>query len=98
MPRLTLNLPPTNRRFTKAPNLLFDRLLPTLKDTELRLLLVLIRETSGWNREGRTVNLSSQTLKLRTGRESEAIAKALSALVARGLLHRKSERVCRKAK
>ncbi len=69
------------------PNPVLDRLLPELKDTELRVLLVLIRQTFGWNRPYRPVILSYRTLKARTGRESEAIAKAIRSLRARGLIH-----------
>lgn len=69
------------------PNLVLDTLLPELKDTELRVLLVLIRQTLGWNRPTRPVILSYRTLKARTGRESEAIAKAIRSLRTRGLIH-----------
>lgn len=58
-----------------------------LKDTELRVLLVLLRQTVGWNRDGRTVVISYKTLKRVTGRESQAIAAAIRSLAARGLIH-----------
>lgn len=87
MPRITLNLPDLPSHWTRTPNLLVDRLLPELKDTELRVLLVLLRQTVGWNRAGRPVMVSYRTLIARTGRQSEAIAKALAALAARRLIH-----------
>lgn len=90
MPRLKLNLPGPAVPWTKTPNSVFDRLVPTLKDTELRVLLVLVRQTHGWKREGKSVVLSYRTLKARTGRQSEAISKALASLALRGLIHRAS--------
>ena len=35
-----------------VPNARFDSVLPTLKNTELRFLLVVLRQTAGW-RDGR---------------------------------------------
>lgn len=70
-----------------VPNPVLDALLPDLKDTELRVLLVLVRQTFGWNRPHRPVVLSYRALKERTGRESEAIARAIGSLRARGLIH-----------
>jgi len=69
------------------PNYLVDRLLPGLKDTELRVLLVLIRQTTGWNREGQAVILSYRVLMSRTGRKSEAVSKALQGLAVKRLIH-----------
>lgn len=61
--------------------------MPTLRDTELRVLMVLQRETAGWNREGRAVRLTYRTLCARTGRGSEAVASALASLEEKGLIH-----------
>lgn len=86
MPGLKLLvIPPTP--WTKLPNVILDRHMPELRDTELRVLLVLLRQTTGRGRDGRTVSLSYRTLMRRTGRQSEAIAKALRSLRAKGLIH-----------
>lgn len=61
-----------------------DDLLPGLKDTELRLLLVVLRQTL--LRGKRYDWLASRQLKERTGRASEAVSAAIDALVSRGLL------------
>lgn len=98
MPRLKLNLSPTLRRWTKTPNMLVDHLLPTLKDTELRIILVLLRETSGWNREGRPVILSYRALERKTGRHTEAISRAIERLAKLGLIHKWGPGSYRKAK
>lgn len=83
---MKLKLPGPNVPWTKAPNVLLDILLPSLRDTELRVLLILLRQTVGWNREGRPVILSYKTLMKRTGRHSEAIANALTSLSTKGLI------------
>lgn len=61
--------------------------MPTLGDTELRILLLLVRQTAGWNRTGQALTLTYRTLAARTGRRSEAIAKALASLESKRLIH-----------
>ncbi|MCC7434212.1 MAG: hypothetical protein IT363_05970 [Methanoregulaceae archaeon] len=81
--------------WTKTPNIVIDKLMPTLRDTEFRVLVILIRSTMGWNRSGAVV-LSYRTLKQRTGRSSEAIANALRRLEAQGVIHILDSRHARK--
>jgi hypothetical protein len=74
---------------TPFPNALLDRVMPTLKDTEFRLLCVIVRATLGWRdpRTGqrkRVAWLSHSQLKVRTGRSSEAVSHAVDVLVTRG--------------
>ncbi len=85
MPRLRTTVFKAHLAWTRIPNFVLDRLLPSLRDTELRILLVLLRQTVGWNRPDATVVLSYRRLKAATGRESEAISKALASLAAKGL-------------
>lgn len=73
--------------WTRTPNIIIDRLMPKLRDTEFRLLIILIRSTVGWNRGGSPVKLSYRMLEQRTGRSSEAISKALYQLHKLGLIH-----------
>lgn len=87
MPRMRLTLPGNGTPWTKVPNALTDRLMPTLRDTELRVLLTLIRSTTGFNRDGMPVPLTYRRLMLLTGRRGEAVGKALEALSERGLIH-----------
>jgi len=68
MPVLKANLPKPSSRWTKVPNHLLDQLMPNLKDTELRVLLILIRQTSGWQKEGKATLLTYRTLTRRSGR------------------------------
>lgn len=92
MPRIRATLPGTGVPWTKVPNSLLDRLMPTLKDTELRVILTLIRSTSGWNREGRAVPLTYRALEARTGRHSEAVGRAIASLREKGLVHTSGNR------
>ncbi|MBS1703672.1 MAG: replication protein [Armatimonadetes bacterium] len=90
MPRIKLTLPIPKSNWTKIPNYLVDSLLPKLKDTELRILLVILRYTVGFNKPGKSVQLSYRMLQMKTGRGSAAISDALKALTARGLIHSES--------
>src|SRR5947209_3702898 len=76
------------------PNRLFDEVLPTLTDTQLRVLLVVLRQTLGW-REGSETGgwrykqrdwISHMQLMKKTGRGSEALSEAVGSLVAAGLI------------
>jgi hypothetical protein len=69
-----------------VPVLLIDDLFPRLKDTELRVLLVLMRQLHVMGRERETTWLTHREMCRRTGRASEAVSGAISALVERGLL------------
>ena len=76
--------------FVPLPCAVIDEVMPTLKDTELRVLLVVIRQTWGWRgTDGKPKErdwLSHRQLKERTGRASEAVSASIDALVRRGLL------------
>jgi len=75
---------------TPFPNVLLDEVMPTLKDTQWRVLCVVVRQTLGWSaghgRRRARCWLSQSELKRRTGRQSEAVSKAIEYLVRRGLL------------
>ncbi len=73
--------------WTKTPNIIIDKLMPMLRDTEMRVLLILLRSTVGWNRADHPVMLSYSMLMQRSGRSSEAISNALKALEDHGLIH-----------
>ena len=87
---------PPRTHVTPFPNVLLDTVMPLLKDTEWRILCVIVRPTLGWlvetgddrNGRGRKARdwLTHSQLKQRTGRNSEAVSKAVDSLVRRGLL------------
>lgn len=77
--------------FVSIPHQVFDQVLPTLKDTELRVLLIVLRQTLGWHGNGPNGSkaadwLSHSQLRERTGRASEAVSSAVDVLVRRGLI------------
>jgi len=75
--------------FVPFPSVLMDEWLPRLKDTEWRLLCVVVRQTLGWKsgkgRKRRDWMSQSQLMK-RTGRYSAALSCALDTLVREELL------------
>jgi len=87
---------PPRTHVTPFPNVLLDTVMPLLKDTEWRILCVIVRQTLGWlvetgeDRQEKTRKardwLTHSQLKQRTGRNSEAICKAVDSLVRRGLI------------
>ena len=77
---------------TPVPNRLLDLVMPGLRDSELRVLLVVVRQTLGWQaspgaaqRKERDWLTQSQLMR-RTGRASEAVARAVDGLVRGGLI------------
>ena len=82
---LDVKLTPLPQNLTPLPSVLLDYWMPRLKDTELRVLLLVARQTFG--RAGKNADwLAHSQLKARTGRASEAISAAIDALVRSGLL------------
>jgi biotin operon repressor len=76
---------------TPVPNTVFDYYISILKPTELTLLLVVIRQTTGWydpytrKRKERDW-LSGSQLRQKTGYSRKAISTATSALIKHQLL------------
>jgi len=75
---------------TPFPNVLLDVFMPKLKDTEWRVLCVVVRQTLGWkaaagHRKAQDWRSHSQ-LKLRTGRANSAVSEAVQGLLERGLI------------
>lgn len=77
---------------TPFPNLLIDRVMPELSDTEWRLLCVVCRQTLGFaspdGQGGRKARdwLTHRQLKARTGRASAAVSRAVDGLVRKSLI------------
>lgn len=83
-PMPTKNLPALSGT-TPFPNFLLDRVMPKLRDTEWRLLAIIVRQTLGWsdgNGKRKTSDwLSHAQLKRKSGRSSTAISQAIEVLV-----------------
>ncbi|MCW3053457.1 MAG: Bacteriophage replication protein, partial [Chthonomonadales bacterium] len=81
-------IPPQSTPF---PNAFIDTIMPTLRDTEWRLLCIIVRQTLGWHeRESMSRKqqdwLTQRQLMRRTGRASAAVSHAIDALVRRNLI------------
>ena len=81
---------------TLFPHTLFDQIMPTVSGTQWQLLCVIIRQTQGWfdpQTGGRKTRdwLSHSQLRRRTGRGSDAICRAVDALVRKELIEVRDE-------
>tara|TARA_R110002072_G_scaffold7503_2_gene40939 strand:+ start:734639 stop:735115 length:477 start_codon:yes stop_codon:yes gene_type:complete len=78
------------KRSTQVPNNLFDVLLKSLSEKELKVLLVVIRQTLGWvdskgNRKRRDW-ISQKYFRNKTGLSGKAVSQAIELLVNRSLI------------
>ncbi|MBL7819461.1 MAG: replication protein [Saprospiraceae bacterium] len=82
----------TYEQTTQVPNILFDLHLPSLTDSELKILLIIIRQTYGWidrytgNRKLQD-RISHSQFITKTGLSRRVISKALKNLVSKGLVN-----------
>jgi hypothetical protein len=78
-------------RSTPVPNLLLDALMPALSDSQWRLVCAVVRATLGWidpqsgGRKSRAW-ITQRQLMARAGRKSEAVSRAIDALMKAGLI------------
>jgi DNA-binding transcriptional ArsR family regulator len=82
--------------YTQVPDELFDILMPTLADNELRVLLYIVRRTFGFKRESDTISLSQmvngittrdgQVLDTGTGLSKSTVARGLKSLRDKGII------------
>jgi phage replication O-like protein O len=72
--------------FTQTPNDLFDHWLPLLTEAELKVLLVIMRKTFGWNKQ-RDFITNSQFVQL-TGLSKPSVIAAIKTLQEKGLVLR----------
>jgi len=85
-----------NPNYTQVPDELFDLLLPTLSDAELRVLLYIVRRTFGFKRDSDTISLSQmvhgittkdgQVLDTGTGLSKSTVARGLKGLRDKGVI------------
>ena len=78
--------------FTRTPNILFDQLLKELSFSELKILMVIIRQTNGWidkktkKRKERDRITHSQFIS-KTGLSRRVISETIKSLLERRLIH-----------
>lgn len=73
--------------YTQVPNDFFDQVVPTLKEGELRVLIVMMRQTFGWWKKWDKISLGQ--LEKKTGMCRDAVNNALRSLIEKGLLEKK---------
>jgi phage replication O-like protein O len=81
---------------TQTPNVLFDELMKTLKEGELRVLLIIMRQTFGWHKPMDRISLSQ--LAEKTGMERKSVCRSLNSLMAKGLVIKRKEGIPGKEK
>jgi hypothetical protein len=76
-----------SRQFVPVPTVYLDRAMPVLTDTELRVLLVVIRQTLGWTAGSQNGTrkerdwISLRQFEAKTGRGHTALSRAIQGLV-----------------
>ncbi len=77
---------------TQVPNVILDQWLPRLKDVELRVLLIIIRQTLGWIEDYETGRrkekdwISRSQLMKKTGRGHSSVSVAVEKLARSGII------------
>ncbi|MEI2696196.1 MAG: hypothetical protein V9E90_14090 [Saprospiraceae bacterium] len=76
---------------TQVPNIVFDEHLPSLTESELKILLVIIRQTNGWIdvRTGKRKThdrISHSQFIIKTGLSRRIISNAIKSLSVKGLV------------
>jgi phage replication O-like protein O len=76
--------------YTQTPNDFFDEVAKTLKEGELRVMLVIMRQTFGWgNKQWDRISLSQFVEK--TGMEEKSVCRSLQTLIAKKLVIKHKE-------
>ncbi|GAB3430756.1 replication protein [Niabella aquatica] len=70
--------------YTKTPNILIDELLKELKYAELKILLVVIRQTYGWKKERDRISISQ--FEKKTGLSRRVISETIKILVEKNII------------
>lgn len=77
---------------TQVPNIIIDRYMNKLSDTELRILLIIVRKTFGWIEDKETGMrktedwISRSQLQVFSGRHTQAVSAAIQTLQQLGLI------------
>ncbi|MDD5527749.1 MAG: replication protein [Patescibacteria group bacterium] len=69
---------------TQVPNIVMDEWLPDLSDTELRIILIIARQTTGWGKERDWI--TRHLLAKKINREVRIVTRAVGKLVKLGII------------
>lgn len=70
--------------YTQSPNICYDEIFKNLKEGELRIILVLIRQTFGWHKAADRISLSQ--LSEKSGMERKSVCRSLNSLIEKKLV------------
>ena len=70
--------------YTQAPNVFFDEMIAQMGEAELRVALVIMRETFGWHRQSKLMSLSY--LMKATGMSKQGVRNGIMDGIARGII------------
>ncbi len=73
--------------YTQTPNICFDEIFKTLKEGELRVVLVLIRQTFGWHKPIDKISIGQISKK--SGLEKKSVCRSLNTLIEKGIVQKK---------
>src|SRR5882757_5557820 len=73
--------------YTQAPNIFFDEVFKTLTEGELRIVLLLVRQTFGWHKQFDRISLSQIAEK--TGMQRPSVCRSLNSLINKELIIKK---------
>lgn len=72
--------------YTQTPNIFFDEIFKTLKEGELRIVLVIMRQTFGWHKPCDRISLSQ--LSEKTGMNRTSVCRSLNSLINKRLIEK----------
>jgi hypothetical protein len=75
--------------FVPLPHYFLVKILPSLSDTELRVLLIILSRTVGWKQKDASptrVRLSRVALSIATGRSNTTVSQAVERLSSKGMI------------
>ena len=72
--------------YTQAPNDLFDFWLPHLNESELKVLMVIIRKTFGWHKEIDCISISQ--LQKITGLSETSVLNGVKSLIQKEIIYK----------
>ena len=72
---------------TQTPNICLDEIFKTLTEGELRVILVIIRQTFGWHKSADKISLNQ--LAEKTGMERKSVCRSLASLIEKKLVDKK---------
>jgi phage replication O-like protein O len=75
--------------YSQIPNEFFDKMIPILKEGEMRVLLIIMRQTFGWKKEWDRISISQ--LMKKTGMERMAVLRSVNSLIENNIVRKHKE-------